>query len=385
MASMKRHRTRYPGVYYLIGKKIGENKPERIYYVSYYRNGKRIEERAGRQFKDDMTPARAARIRAAKIDGSLPTNQERRDAEKALKRREAEKWTIDRLWNEYRKGRTQNSALVTDQNRYEKYIKPNFGKLEPSEILSLDVDRLRIKLLKRLKPATVRHVLSVLTVLSNYGMNNNLCQPLPFKVKKPKVNNLRAEYLTSDELERLFEAIERDGHPQAGSMMLMALYSGMRRGEMFKLQWQDIDFNRGFITIRDPKGGTDQKIPLNPASRKLLRNHPQTSEYVFPGRGGGQRVDINKQVNRIKKTAGLPKDFRPLHGLRHTFASSLANSGQVDMYQLQKLLTHKSLQMTQRYSHLRDEALRKASDLAADIFQPKVKKTAEVVDFETKR
>ena len=69
-------------------------------------------------------------------------------------------------------------------------------------------------------------------------------------------------------------------------------------------------------------------------------------------------------MNKIKKAAGLPKDFRPLHGLRHFFASMLASSGEVDMYVLQKLLTHKSPQMTQRYAHLRDEALKKAAGLA---------------------
>ena len=56
-----------------------------------------------------------------------------------------------------------------------------------------------------------------------------------------------------------------------------------------------------------------------------------------------------------------------MHGLRHVYASMLASSGQVDLYTLQKLLTHKSPAMTQRYAHLRDEALRQASDLAGDL------------------
>ena len=93
------------------------------------------------------------------------------------------------------------------------------------------------------------------------------------------------------------------------------------------------------------------------------------SPYVFPGRGGGQRTSIAKQVNKIKEKAKLPKDFRPLHGLRHVFASMLASSGQVDMYTLQKLLTHKDPQMTQRYAHLRDETLKKASNLAGIIIE----------------
>ena len=74
-------------------------------------------------------------------------------------------------------------------------------------------------------------------------------------------------------------------------------------------------------------------------------------------------------MNRIKTAAGLPKDFRPLHGLRHFYASMLASSGDVDMYTLQKLLTHKDPTMTQRYAHLRDEALHKASALAGSIIE----------------
>ena len=69
----------------------------------------------------------------------------------------------------------------------------------------------------------------------------------------------------------------------------------------------------------------------------------------------------------VKARADLPADFRPLHGLRHLFASTLASSGQVDMLTLQKLLTHKSPQMTKRYSHLRDDALKQASGVASDL------------------
>ena len=129
-----------------------------------------------------------------------------------------------------------------------------------------------------------------------------------------------------------------------------------------------------FIHIRDPKGGQDQKFPLIKEARELLLSHPRTeSPFVFPGRQGRQRVDIAKQVNRIKQRAGLPKDFRALHGLRHFYASVLASSGQVDLYTLQKLLTHKSPTMTQRYAHLRDEALKKAANLAGAMLSRVIK------------
>ena len=138
---------------------------------------------------------------------------------------------------------------------------------------------------------------------------------------------------------------------------------------MFKLKWSDLDFERGFILLRDPKGGTDQTIPMNPMARKLFESIPREFEFVFPGRGGRQRTTIKTAANRVKQAAGLPEDFRALHGLRHVYASMLASSGKVDMFTLQKLMTHKSAAMTQRYAHLRDEAMQRAGDVVGDIFK----------------
>ncbi len=102
--------------------------------------------------------------------------------------------------------------------------------------------------------------------------------------------------------------------------MRLALYTGMRRGEMFKLKWNDIDFQRGFIAIKNPKGGVSQKIPLNEQARQVLENHPKTEgkENVFLRPDGEPFTDIRRRVNPIKQAAGIPDDFRALHGLRHT-------------------------------------------------------------------
>ena len=82
-------------------------------------------------------------------------------------------------------------------------------------------------------------------------------------------------------------------------------------------------------------------------------------------------IDMNKQVNAIKAAAGLPKDFRPLHGLRHTFASVAVSNG-VPLSHVQKLLTHKDPTLTQRYAHLEDEALKKAAEAVSNFLgQPK--------------
>jgi integrase len=236
--------------------------------------------------------------------------------------------------------------------------------------LALDVERLKRRLLKKKSPQTVAHIMGLLTWIIGFGTKRGLCAGLSFKIEKPTVNNIKTEDLTPEQIDSLLKAIEKDDNAQAGPMMLMALYSGMRRGEMFRLEWRDLDFDKGFIKIRDPKGGKDQTIPMNDMARELLESidRVEGSPYVFPGRAGKKRVDINKQVNEIKRKAGLPNDFRPLHGLRHVFASTLASSGEVDMYTLQKLMTHKSPIMSMRYAHLRNEALKKAANVAGTIF-----------------
>jgi integrase len=367
MPSLKRMKTNYPGVFYIEGTSPATGKPERIFYIRYRKAGKMIEEKAGRQFQDDMTPARAATLRAERMQGKKPTRQEAREQREEAEKAEASRWTIYRLWEEYTTHR-QIKGLAQDRSRFEKYIAPAWGGKEPYQILPLEVDRLRLRILKDKSPQTAKLTLALLRRIVNFGVKRQLCKPLSFHLEMPKVNNLKTEDLTPEQLSALLEAIDQDPNLQAANFMKMALFTGMRRGELFRLQWQDVDFERGFIHIRSPKGGVDQKIPLNQAARDLLVGHSRTgSPYVFPGRGGRQRTDINKQVTRIKAAAGLPKDFRALHGLRHVYASMLASSGQVDFYTLQKLLTHKSAAMTQRYAHLRDEALRRAADVADDL------------------
>lgn len=350
-------------------------KPERIYYIRYRHSGKLVEEKAGRQYQDDMTPARAAQVRTRRIEGNELSNSDRREAENAQKIAESRRWTIDRLFNEYVKGRFDNKSRSVDEGRYTNYIKPFFGSKEPKEILPLDIDRLRIRLLKKRSPQTVKHILNLLTWIINFGVKRNLCDGISFQIQKPTVNNLKTEDLSDEQLINLIKAIETDSNIQIKNLVKLALFTGMRRGELFKLKWEDVNFERKFINIRDPKGGPDEKIPMNEEAKNVLSSHPRTdSPFVFPGRNGKQRVSAQGGVNKIKVRAGLPKDFRPLHGLRHAYASMLASSGEVDLYTLQKLLTHKDPRMTQRYAHLRDETLKRASDLAGSIIQNAAKK-----------
>ena len=393
MPKQERIKTKYPGVTFI--DSFGASGPERVFYIRYRRQGKVVEEKAGRQYADDMTEAKANAIRSDRIRGKELSNEGRREAKKAAKITEAGKWTLSRLWDEYEKLKSNpkaakddktlylSKAIKTDKGRFEKHIKPTLGGNEPHEIIRLDVDRLRVNLSKKLKPQTVRHVLGLLKRIIHFGAKRQLCRELPFPIDAVKVDNRTTEDLTQDQLRSLLKAISESTDIEAANIMRMALFTGMRRGELFKLQWNDIDFDRGFITIRhDPKGGVSQKIPLNAQARDVLKNHPATADHVFTRCDGKPFMDIHHRVNAIKAAAGIGADFRALHGLRHAYASMLASSGEVDMYTLQKLLTHKSPVMTQRYAHLRDDTMRKASTLAGNIIQQAAEK-AETHENET--
>lgn len=374
----RRIKTNYPGVFYREADRIGGQGTEKVFYVVFKQNGKVVEEKVGRQYVNDMTPARAARIRAERIEGKRQSRKEIRKQEEAARKAEQDHWTIARLWEQYKAMNPEVKAIRKDEDRFRRYLKDTVGMKEPRELVPLDVDRLRISLQKTLKPATVRNALELLRRLINFGVRKHLCDGLTFSIQLPRVNNLKTEDLTPDELSRLLRAIDEDDNRQVAHMMKLALFTGMRKGEIFKLRWQDVDFERGFIHIRDPKGGPDQKIPLNDAARQVFEEHPRAeeSEFVFPGRDQQARRNTHKQVNRIKARGWLPADFRPMHGLRHVYASMLASSGQVDMFTLQKLLTHKSPTMTQRYAHLQDDALRRASELAGDLVKKAQESTA---------
>jgi integrase len=365
-------KTKFPGVSFIMGTSPATKKPEKIFYISYYKNGRRSFEKAGREGKpESMTPTKANAIRTDRMRGVEPSNRERREAEEAARKAEAGRWTIGKLWEEYIKQRFSGEADYSDKANYENHLKDAFGAKEPSDLLPLDIDRIRVKLLKTLAPGTVAKILGLLRRIVNFGENKQLAPGPGFKITLPKVNNERTEFLTDAQMAAYIKTCREWPDPQAGNFQLLELYTGMRRGEVWGLKWADVDLDRGFLTIRDPKGGTDQTIPLSDAAHALLEAHPHAgvNPYVFAGEMGGARglKQIGDASRKIRTAAKLPESFRPNHGLRHAFASHLASSGEVDLYTLQRLMTHKSPMMTQRYAHLRDETLKRGADVMGRI------------------
>jgi len=370
MAASKRYPTSYPGVYYRLARRLGGKGEEKVFYCTYKVNGKKIEVRLGRAIRDDLTPARAALMRADLIEGRRKSPQEKR-------REEAARPTIAKLWEAYRLTLKNRKTYATDGYRFKRL--EAFANKRIPEITTENVDVLRDKLLQAgLAPQTVKHVLGLLRRIIRHGARKNLCElPANLFFNMPAVDNVKTENLNQDQLQKLLEALDADKDQLMASLMRLALATGMRRGALLDLEWRDVDFDAGFITLRGPqqggvaKSGKSSLIPMSAAARQILENCPviPDSQYVFPRHDGKKRAGMLHFIRRIQEKAGLPEGFRPLHGLRHTFASFLASSGEVDLYTLQRLLTHSSPQMTQRYAHLADEAMQRAANIAENIFK----------------
>ena len=354
-------------------------KADMYFVLRFTVDGKRKQEALG-WASEGWTLAKArfelAKLKEAHRTGvGEATLQERRIKAKVLRETERNKPSIAYLWEVYEAAHEGRPSAKPDRRNI-RPILVRFANKIPDEIRTAHVDALRRDLEKEGKaPQTVKHVMSLLRRIIRYGAQRGLCSvpdisKLYFDM--PKVDNIKTECLTSEQAKALFLALDADEDQNLAAMMRLALTTGMRRGALLGLQWDDLDFTNGYITLRgeEAKSGKTTQIPMSATARDILQSIQQTEScYLFPGKNGGKRIELRRFTGRIRKRANLPEGFRPFHGLRHTYASWLASSGKVDLFTLQKLLTHSSPQMTQRYAHLADEAMKRAASVIDECLQ----------------
>lgn len=188
-------------------------------------------------------------------------------------------------------------------------------------------------------------------------------------VRKLRESNGRIRYLTNDEAQRLVtqcailegEELRHGRRSCIKGIVVTALNTGMRKGEILGLKWSDIDFRQGIILLENPKNGQRREVPLNGMLTRTLKTvksrFEEGGQYVFCDLDGKPFNNVRRSFNTALRRAGIT-DFR-FHDLRHTFASHLVMAG-VDLVTVKELLGHKSLDMTMRYSHLSPDHKRKA-------------------------
>lgn len=188
------------------------------------------------------------------------------------------------------------------------------------------------------------------------------------EVSKKKENPGRLRYLSPEEIERLLAACEESSNRLLHTVVLLALTTGMRKGEILGLTWDRVDLKTGRVTLEETKNGERRIIPVPEASLKELQEVAVVrridSSFVFPGANPMHPIELRKPWEKALREAEI-EDFR-FHDLRHTAASYLAMDG-VDMLTIADILGHKTLQMVKRYSHLADEHRANALNRLAEI------------------
>lgn len=210
---------------------------------------------------------------------------------------------------------------------------------------------------RKRSPATVNRHLAVLSKIFSLAEDADLVDSNPCKrIRKFQLDNQRMRVLSLDEERRLFSALGKN--KLVKHIVLTALHTGMRRGEIFDLKWLDVDFDRGLIQVRFSKSNKRRFIPINETVRSLLESLERKSEFVFPSPKTNNRLNqIKTSFRKAVERAGI-LDFR-FHDLRHTAASRMAESG-TSPFTLMRILGHSDIRMTSRYTHATDRAIRKA-------------------------
>jgi len=233
-----------------------------------------------------------------------------------------------------------------------KQLIDTFGNLPLRRFNTVIVEQLQTSLINRgLKNSSCNKVLNVLKHMFTKAVDWEMVETETLKrVRKVKLlqdTSKRLRYLSINECKALIEhcqGVTRD-------IVITALNTGMRKGEILNLKWDNIDLTHGFILLSTTKNGERREIPINQTLKDLFTNMPSRFRggYVFCDAEGKPYQDIKRSFNTACRKAGI-KDFH-FHDLRHTFASHLVMAG-VDITTVKELLGHKTLTITLRYAHL---------------------------------
>ena len=266
-----------------------------------------------------------------------------------------EPWAISR----YKSGRTTIRTLK---------LFHEFMDDPVSSLTTRAIERWQTESASHIKGASINRRVAALSSMLKWAQKQDVIGDIPFKVSKVSQKDSRVvtRYLTPEERRRLMDALD-DRERQSGAdylktAVVVSLNTGIRKGTLLSLLWEDIDFHAQSITLRAAimKGGRDATLPLNSeAFGALLEWQGRTgraSGYIFPG-DGSRIYDTRCAFKNLMQAAAI-ENFT-WHCMRHDFASQLAMKG-VPLHVIQRLMCHSTIEMTQRYAHLSPNSLESA-------------------------
>jgi len=278
-------------------------------------------------------------------------------------RREAP--TVRDLWADYEKyhfPKLSPRSQTDQRGMWINYILPNLATVAVRELSSSQIDRLHAKISEK-TPTRANRVLEVLRKALNLSIRWKWIEKNPATGFHRNDEHRREKYLTVDQYDRVFTALDKMPNQKAANAIRMLILTGARRGEVLGLEWEDLDLEQG-IWNRPPHKSKDRKrkrVPLSSEALLLLRGMHDVAEdeLLFPTSKGTHMPDLNRPWRWLRAEVKIP-DLR-IHDLRHSFASILVSSGET-LETIGKLLGHSQHQTTMRYAHLMDDPLRNAAN-----------------------
>jgi integrase len=380
-------------------------KRDQYFTIRYKLNGKDKEEGLG-WATEDMTAAKAydrlKELRENRKAGEGPqTLAEKRtieDTRKATEKTEAErqekeavtfKTFFEDTYLPQAKADKKERSVTREEGLFKVWISPAIGHFPMKDIAPFHLEKLKRDMATgKQSPRSIEYALSVVRQIFNTAkrLGSFAGENPTAKVKFPKPDNGRMRFLTREEADKLLEALKGKS-ADVHDMTLLSLNCGLRFGEIASLTWQDVDLERGTLTIRDAKAGSRYAFLTEQAAAMLkARTQGKPAEYVFQGR----KVLLDRisktyhdTVEELKFNEGITDNRLRVyfHTCRHSYASWMIEQG-ADLYTVQKLLGHKTNVMTQRYAHMSENRLRAATKALSMALKPRAEDQAgQIVNF----
>ena len=234
-------------------------------------------------------------------------------------------------------------------------IKRPFAKMRLCELNGPTIASFRDGRIKEVSSASVRKEMYLISAIIQHANAEWLQKPIAnpiHQIAKPKDSKPRAVRLSNQDRNKLLNALEASKHKILKSIILFALETGLRRGEILRIHWEDIDLSRGLLLLRETKNGQSRIVPLSPSAIKILTLLPRHEKSAFPISSNACRL----AWERLRDKAALP-NLR-FHDLRHDAISRFFERG-LTIPEVTMMSGHKTKSQLFRYAHADFTSLKK--------------------------
>ncbi len=289
---------------------------------------------------------------AEKIENGFKYKVQQRQNGVIQKKEEKNKCLLSNVLNNFLEYSKINRTVYKQDKARVKVILVFFGMQKEAEaIIRKDIDDFKSYMLDigRSKK-TINLYLDILRESYNLAIDNEWLYKNPFTQKiKFKLEPRKINYLTDDKVKRLYSCVP----DEYKGIFIVALNTGLRRGNIIDLKWENIDFNFKIIEITKNKGNKHIKLPMNETVYKFLKERfiLRESEYIFINPKTGKKFSttaFERMWWKIRKKAGL--DNFKFHGLRHTVGTKLAKEN-VPVHIIKEVLAHSDINTSMQYIH----------------------------------